>query len=66
MRQNSILIHLFFLLLPDDIQRKIPIWPDDTALNLSCDKPSDLSQQVEIGYQLKFDLTNIKMQYQKY
>ena len=66
MRQNSILIHLFFLLLPDDVQCKIPIWPEDTALNLSCDKPSDLSQQVEIGYQSKFDLTNIKMQYQKY
>ena len=25
---------------------------DDTALNSSCDKRSDLSQQVEIGYEL--------------
>ena len=31
---------------------KIPIWADDIAPNLPCDKASDLSQQVEIGYQL--------------
>ena len=28
------------------------IWADDTALNPSHDKPSDLSQQVDIGYGL--------------
>ena len=38
--------------LPDDVLCKIPIWADDTVLNLSCDKPPDLSQQVEIANQL--------------
>ena len=42
----------FFLIncLPDDVLGKVAIWADDTALNSSCDKPSDLSQQVEITY----------------
>ena len=29
-------------------------------------KIADLTQQVEIGYELLFDLKNIKMQYHKY
>ena len=36
----------------------ITIWADDTALNSSCDKPSDLSQQFEIAYELYFDILN--------
>ena len=55
MRQNSTLIHLLFFYfncLPDDVLFKIAIWADDTALNLSCEKPSDLSQQVDIAYEL--------------
>ena len=50
MRQNSVLIHLlcfYFNCIPDDILCKIAIWADDTALNSSCDKLSDLPQQVE-------------------
>ena len=34
--------------LPDDFICKIAIRADDTAFNWSCDKPFDLSQQVEI------------------
>ena len=47
MRQNSILIYLFFNFncLPDDALRKTAIWADATALCSSSDKPSDLSQQ---------------------
>ena len=64
MRQNYILIHVFlswsmsfldpclffsyFNCLPDDVLCKIAIWADDNALNSSCDKPSDLTQQVVI------------------
>ena len=48
MRQNSILIHLFFfyfICFPYDILCKIAIWADDTAHSSSFDKASDLSQQ---------------------
>ena len=52
-RQNSILIHLFFCFyfncLPDDVLCKVAIWADDTALNSSSGKPSDLFQQAEIA-----------------
>ena len=41
----------YFNCLPDDVLCKIAIWADDTALNSSCDKPSDLLQQVEITYE---------------
>ena len=41
------LVFLFYC-LPDDVLCKIAIWTDDTPLNPSCDKQSDLSQQVEI------------------
>ena len=60
MRRNSTLIHLFFFYsscLPD-VLCKIVILANDTALNSSCDKPSDLSQQAEIAYELQFDLKN--------
>ena len=40
----------YFNCLADDVMCKIP----------------DLTQQVEIGYELYFDLKNMKMQYQKY
>ena len=49
---------LYFNCLPDDILCKIAIWADDTALNLSCDKPSHLLQQSETAYALQFDLKN--------
>ena len=45
---SSIFFLFFFNCLPDDILCKIAIWADDAALNSSCSKPSDLSQQVEI------------------
>ena len=69
MRQSSILINLFFFYfncLPDDVLCQITFLPDDMALKSSCDKPSDLSQQVEKAYELEFDLKNMKIQYQKY
>ena len=51
MCQNSNLISFFFYFncLPDHVLFKIAVWADDTALNSSCDKPIDLSQQVEIA-----------------
>ena len=55
MRQNFILIHLFFfyfICLSDDVLCKIAIWADNIALNSSCDKPSDLWQQVELNCNL--------------
>ena len=38
----------YFNCFPDDVLRKIVIRADDNALNSSCDKPSDLLQQVVI------------------
>ena len=38
-------LFFYFSCVPDDILRKISIWVDDTALNSSCDKASDLLQQ---------------------
>ena len=69
MDQNSILICLFifyFDSFPDDFFCNIAIWADDTALNLSCDKPSELSQQLAIVYSLLFGLKITKMQYRKH
>ena len=36
----------------DDVLNKLAVWADDTTLNASCEKPSDLSQQVQISYEL--------------
>ena len=61
MHQNSILIlsiFFYFNCLPDDVLCKIAIRADDTALNSSCHKPTDLSQQVEIAYALQFDINS--------
>ena len=44
----SISFFSYFNPLPDDVMCKIPICADNSALNSSCDKPSDLSQQVVI------------------
>ena len=38
----------YFNCLSGDVVRKIAIWTDDNAVNSSCDKPSDLLQQVVI------------------
>ena len=52
----TIYFFFYFNCLPDNVLCKIAIWADDTALSSSCDKPSGLSQQVEIAYELWFDL----------
>ena len=44
----SISFFLWLSFFPDDVLCKIAIWTDDTALNSSCDKASDLLQQAEI------------------
>ena len=44
----SISFFSYFNCLPDDVLCKIAIWADDNALISSCDKPTDLSQQVVI------------------
>ena len=44
----SISFFSYFNCLSDDVLSKIAIWADDNALNSSCDKPSDLTQQVVI------------------
>ena len=41
---SSISFFFYFNCLPDDVLCKIAIWADDTALNSSSDKPSDLPQ----------------------
>ena len=51
MRYNSILIHFFFTSVVSLIV--LCVRADDTVLNSSCEKPSDLSQQ-----ELHFDLKN--------
>ena len=56
----SISFFSYFNCLPDNVLYKIAIWAGDKALNSSCDKPSDISQQVVIWSK------NMKMQYQKY
>ena len=55
MRQDSILLYLF---LCHKRLCKIAVRANDNALNSSCDKAYDLSQQVEISYELQFDLTH--------
>ena len=42
----SISFFSYFNYVPDDVLCKIAIWADDNALDPSCEKPSDLSQQV--------------------
>ena len=64
--RSSISFFFYFNCLPDDVLCKIPIKADDTDLKLSCGKPSDLSQQVEIAYQSYFEPTYMKLQYQKF
>ena len=44
----SISFFSYFNCFPDDILCKIAIWAEENALNSSCDKPSDLLQQVVI------------------
>ena len=58
MPQNSFwsISFFYFNCFSDDVLSKIAIWADGTAVNWSCDKPSDFSQQVEIAYELWFDL----------
>ena len=48
----SISFSLYFNCLPDDALSKIAIWADDISLRSSCDKPSDLLQQIEVTYEL--------------
>ena len=45
-------LSFYFNRLQDVLPFKIAIWADCTALNSSCDKTSDLSQQVEIEFGL--------------
>ena len=58
MRENFILIYLFFLLdcLLDDVLCNIAIWDEDTAFKASCGKLYALSQQVEKGYEFNLIL----------
>ena len=44
----SISFLFYFNCLPDDVLCEIAIWAGDTALNSSCDKPSELLQQAGI------------------
>ena len=48
----SISSFFYFNWFTDDVLCKIPIWTDDTALHVSCNRQSDLLQQAEIVYQL--------------
>ena len=45
-------IFFYFGCLPHEVLCNIVIWADDTALDSSCEKPSNLLQQVEIVYVL--------------
>ena len=58
--QGSILCHTLFLLyindLPDDVVCDITIYADDTTLYSKCYQASDLWQQVELAFELEFDL----------
>ena len=61
--KGSILDLTLFLLyindLPDDIFYDIAIYADDTALYSKCDQASDLSQQLELAYELESDLGDV-------
>ena len=61
--KGSILDLTLFLLyindLPDDIFYDIAIYADDTALYSKCDQASDLSQQLELAYELESDLRDV-------
>ena len=58
--QGSILGPTFFLLyindLPDDIICNIAMYAVDTTLYSKCDQTSDLWQQLELVFELKFNL----------
>ena len=60
--QGSIICPTFFLLyindLSDDVICNIAIFADDITLNTKWDQTSDLWQQLELAFELKFDLQN--------
>ena len=47
---------LYFNDLPADINCNITIYGDDTNLYCKCDNASDLSQELELAYELESDL----------
>ena len=58
--QDSILGPTLFLLyindLPDDVICNLAICADDITLYSKCDQASDLLQQLELAFELEFDL----------
>ena len=58
--QGSILGHTLFLLyiknLPGNIISNIAIYADDTTLYSKCDQASDRWQQLELAFELEFNL----------
>ena len=60
--QGSIICPTFFLLyindLSDDVICNIAIFAGDITLNTKWDQTSDLWQQLELAFELKFDLQN--------
>ena len=58
--QGSILGHTLFLLyiknLPGNIISNIAIYADDTTLYSKCDQVSDRWQQLELAFELEFNL----------
>ena len=55
----SISFFYYFNCLPNDVLCKIATWSDDNAVNSSCDKPSDLTQQVLI-WSWKYEKCNTR------
>ena len=52
----TLLHQLYINHLPDDVICNIAIYADDTTLYSKCDQTSDLWQQLELVYELEFDL----------